>query len=74
MPPVQIIAIEQINVVARQNNHSRLLDVVPRQLLHSTLKHDGFARVRELGDHFWCRNWVCFDHIVGLLFFKELFY
>ena len=73
MPPVQIIAIEQINVVARQDNHSRLLDVVPRQLLHSTLKQDGFARVRELGDHFWC-NWVCFDHFVGLLFFKELFY
>ena len=74
MPPVQIIAIEQINVVARQNNHSGLLDVVPRQLLHSTLKQDGFARVRELGDHFWRRNWVCFDHIVSLLFFKELFY
>ena len=74
MPPVQIIAIEQINVVARQDNHSRLLDVVPRQLLHSTLKQDGFAGVRELGDHFWCRNWACFDHIVGLLFFKELFY
>ena len=73
MPPVQIIPIEQINVVARQNNHSRLLDVVPRQLLHSTLKQDGLARVRELGDHFWRRHWVCFDHIVGLLFSKNYF-
>ena len=62
MPPVQIIAIEQINVVARQNYNSRLLDVVPRQLLHSALKHDWLALVRELGDHFRRGDLACFNH------------
>lgn len=67
MSSVHIVFVEEIDVVASQDNHTLLLDIVSRKLYDGALEHNRLILVSELSHHLRCYYITCFDHLLFTL-------